>query len=186
MEEEIWKLIPNSKNDLGYASNLGRIKYNNKIVEPQDDGQGYLRCTVKGVGRNRVNVFVMKAFNGEPPIIDGKKCVVDHIDGNTKNNRLDNLQYITNSQNQLKRRKVVNSEDPTFEFNNEEHTITYIPNISKRENELGISSGRINHNLSGHNKLTQGRYFFRLNGFKEYLEKTIINILQEKGIIEWF
>ena len=64
MEEEIWKLIPNSKNDLGYASNLGRIKYNNKIVEPQDDGQGYLRCTVKGAGKNRVHVFVMKAFNG--------------------------------------------------------------------------------------------------------------------------
>lgn len=42
-----------------------------------------------------------KTFLGEPPA-DGRKYIVDHIDGNPHNNDISNLQYITYSENSRK------------------------------------------------------------------------------------
>lgn len=112
MKKEIWKPVP------GYVgkyevSSWGRVKSLSRVVEGKcgrgrrlyperfkafDLNKGYHRVSLfKGSQRERmqVHVLVMLVFVGPKP--EGME--VNHIDGNKLNNRLDNLEYCTRSEN---------------------------------------------------------------------------------------
>lgn len=98
--EEVWKDIPNYEG-LYEVSNFGNVYSVRKKIrlKPGDNGYGYLSVVLckNGIQTNyKVHRLVMLAFIGEPPA----GCEVNHIDGNKSNNRLDNLEYITSSENQ--------------------------------------------------------------------------------------
>jgi len=92
MKEE-WKYIEGSIN--GYISSLGRVKDNEKIILPYTDPEGYLRCTVKGAGRERVHRWVAKYFIPNP----NNFKYIDHIDRNKQNNCINNLRWVDASTN---------------------------------------------------------------------------------------
>jgi len=56
----------------------------------------------KGVQNTLHHRFIWEAFNGQIP--NNKE--IDHIDNNKHNNKLDNLQLLTKSENCLKRESV--------------------------------------------------------------------------------
>lgn len=106
---EIWKQIPDLP---GYSvSNKGRVRKDGtgQIMVLSKNG-GYCRITIT----KHVHRLVAKAFL-EPPD-DETKCWVDHIDGDRSNNSVENLRWVTPSENVLafgyhsriknKRRKV--------------------------------------------------------------------------------
>jgi len=95
------------------ASDWGNIKslsYNRtskeRLLKMTDRGDGYLHVSLfKGVEKRtlRVHQLIAITFLGHVP--DGThKIVVDHIDSNKLNNRVDNLQLITQRQNTSKKR----------------------------------------------------------------------------------
>ncbi len=105
--QEIWKDV------CGYeghyqVSNLGNVRslrYNDsprknaKIIKPFDNG-GYKRVTFRTnyAGKNfLVHRLVAAAFVPNPE----NKQDVNHIDGNKFNNRADNLEWVTKSENVL-------------------------------------------------------------------------------------
>jgi len=116
---EIWKEIK------GYedyeVSNLGRIKslartiyktdgntqtYKEKILKPNNDGNGYLRVCLTKDGKakdKRIHVLVAEAFLNHVP--NGMKLIVDHINAVKTDNRLENLQIITSRENSSKDKK---------------------------------------------------------------------------------
>lgn len=101
MEEEIWKDIP-GYDGLYQASSLGRvrsIRYGRVLVmSPAGRTRKYdsLVLCRNGLPKTyRVHVLIAMAFHENP---DGKP-EVDHIDGNTKNNRADNLRWVTTKEN---------------------------------------------------------------------------------------
>ena len=117
MEVELWKDI-DGYNGLYQVSNLGRVKSLQRIIK-RNDGHvktikerilktsaatgGYLHLNLykKGssVTRN-VHILVAEAFLNHKP--DGHKKVVDHINNLATDNRLCNLQIISQRENTSK------------------------------------------------------------------------------------
>lgn len=103
MEKEIWKDVTCLGPQYPYheASNLGRIR-NKKtgiILKPQiNNRDGYYHVGVSGIGISKtvtVHKLVGETFLGDRP----NGYDINHIDGNKKNNRVDNLEYCTRSDN---------------------------------------------------------------------------------------
>ena len=99
--QEIWKDIP-SYEGLYQISNYGNVKSikRDKILKPQVNGRGYLSVGLSKNGKHktfRLNRLVMITFVG---YVEGKDQV-NHIDGDKTNNRLDNLEWCTQSENMI-------------------------------------------------------------------------------------
>jgi hypothetical protein len=116
-QKEIWKDIPNYE---GYyqVSNLGSVKslkrvicrsngviqtFKERILKAAIGSREYLLVGLSKDGKTKtfqVHKLVAMAFLGHKPC--GMKMVVDHIDNNQLNNRVDNLQLTTQRHNTSK------------------------------------------------------------------------------------
>lgn len=100
LQDEIWKPIP-SLNYKYEASNFGRFRnaITKRILKQFENLHGYMvlqaRPEMYKVVNVRIHRVVAEAFLGPCP--DG--YVVNHKDGNKKNNNINNLEYVTPSQN---------------------------------------------------------------------------------------
>lgn len=111
MTEEIWKPIKNYEG-LYEVSNHGRVRsldrwrisgrykcamlYKGRILKPGKNAVGYLKVDLSKNGKQktcRVNRLVLAAFVGSSDL-EG-----NHIDGDKENNKLENLEYLTCSEN---------------------------------------------------------------------------------------
>lgn len=95
--EEDWRKIEGFENF--YVSNLGRVRNvkSNKILKENiKNGYAYVGLTEGTKQKScRVHRLVANAFIDNPE----NKKYVNHIDGNKLNNRVDNLEWITASDN---------------------------------------------------------------------------------------
>ena len=71
------------------------LKNKCRLIKPTVDSSGYWRLQInnKKLLAHRV---IMEAFHGK------SELTVDHIDGNKLNNSLDNLEYVTQKENQIR------------------------------------------------------------------------------------
>lgn len=86
--EEIWKFYKKTKKGIWEVSDSGNVKFNGNIYNPKDDG--YLRA-----GGMRVHRMVAETFIPNP---ENKPCV-DHINGDKHDNRVENLRWVTYTEN---------------------------------------------------------------------------------------
>lgn len=113
-EKEEWRDVPSYE---GYyqASSLGRVRsldrwvttkdqrrcfYKGRVLSGHLSSTGYRRVTIKRNGSGgtlNVSQVVAMAFLGHKPC--GFNLVVDHIDGNKKNDKINNLRIVTNRAN---------------------------------------------------------------------------------------
>lgn len=118
MQEEIWKDIPNYEG-LYQVSNLGNVKslpkewlsgknlirkHNGKILSKSlNTSKYYCVCLIKNSNRKtfQIHQLVAMAFFGHKPC--GYKLVIDHINDNQKDNRVENLQIVTHRFNVYKK-----------------------------------------------------------------------------------
>jgi hypothetical protein len=119
--EEIFKDIPNYEG-MYQVSNLGNVKSlprfrktgtvsggyitKEKILKKTIYSNGYVIATLNNYGKKEkksVHQLVAMAFLNHKP--NGFKLVVDHINNIKTDNRLENLQIITNRENSSKKQK---------------------------------------------------------------------------------
>lgn len=100
---EIFKDIPGYEG-LYQVSNLGNVKSlkrpgaKEKLLKGEIDQDGYIRITLTKNGKTKkykAHRLVMMAFNNT----NDYSLQVNHIDGNKKNNKLENLEWCTASYN---------------------------------------------------------------------------------------
>lgn len=111
MEKEIWKDVPNYEgyyqvSNLGNVKSLGNNKFNQEMILKPGLNRGYCAVKLCKDGKNKTfKVHQLVAMTFLKHIPDGtNKVVVDHKDGNPLNNRLDNLQLISQRENLSKER----------------------------------------------------------------------------------
>lgn len=115
ISEEIWKLIPLEGNTMNYCSNLGRFKVMDK------NGKERLLTVYRSKNKTGKTYYDVSLYNPEghnikcrshrviaKTFIDSKfdifyekgSCIVcNHIDGNSENNKLNNIEICTQSEN---------------------------------------------------------------------------------------
>lgn len=103
---EEWYDIPGFENSYKINKNADVIGPRNKILKPSLHNSGYLKLTLR---KNKKSVYVMvhqllglTFFEGYK--LNNRKIVVDHIDNNKLNNKLENLQIISFRKNVSKDR----------------------------------------------------------------------------------
>ena len=112
--KEIWKAIPGYEymyevSNLGNVKSLSRENYSGggmkiskeRILKQHKNGRGYLKVVLsKNSFKKQISVhqLVVMAFMGHIP--NGKMdLVVDHINDDKLDNRVENLQVVTQSEN---------------------------------------------------------------------------------------
>jgi hypothetical protein len=109
MDKEIWTDIP-SYEGIYQLSNLDRVKSfkcnKEYILKPHHQKNGYISYSFrKAHGSKTFRLHVLKMMTYKGFVFDGWNLVIDHIDGNPKNNCLSNLQVISNRENSSKDKK---------------------------------------------------------------------------------
>ena len=158
MEKEVWKSIPNYEG-LYEVSSLGRVK-SLRFNKEKILSQGLARyCNVvlwnnnKGITRT-VHQLVAESFLGHNP--NGMKLVVDHINDDKLDNRLENLQIVTTRENAYKTQGKYTSKYKGVWFN-------------KRTNKYEAhiwSELRVNKRIGQYNTELEAS-----NAYQEYLKK---------------
>jgi hypothetical protein len=91
--------LPVARDTVYEVSNLGRIRNarNVRHRKPDDHEGGYYRISLRGNKTWYLHVLVAEAHLPKPE--DPARKLVDHIDGNKHNNRVDNLRWATAKEN---------------------------------------------------------------------------------------
>ncbi len=154
----LWKIINNYKYKI---SNTGLIKNmkTKKILKPTLRN-GYLACSLSKNNIKKtfsIHRLVADAFVKNPNI--KKYVVVNHKDGNKKNNNADNLEWLTHSQNtkhaiKNKLVKIFNRKVIQYDLHGEQLNI--FESIKKAADTLGISSKHISSVCLGKRKSCHG------------------------------
>ncbi len=119
---EIWKLIIFIKDNTNYyVSDYGRIKNKKRILKLSPHHSGYVYCNIDG-NQYSVHVLVAQTFIEN----ENNKKIVNHIDSNKANNKLKNLEWVTQSENVIHAVK------------NGRSNITKVINYDINNNILGI------------------------------------------------
>ena len=97
-----WETIPGySDYQVSDAGQIRSVKFGRTmILKPSTAGAGYLVVDLCKNGKRKtcqIHRLVLAAFQGPCP--DGKEC--NHKDGDKLNNRVENLKYVTRSENGL-------------------------------------------------------------------------------------
>lgn len=169
--KEHWKNIPDYKSHY-QISNLGNIKSlkqtTEKLLKPCNDGRGYYKIKLYNKGKAqqyKIHQLVAIAFLNHKP--DGYNIIVDHIDGDTLNNKLSNLQLISNRENTSKDKWKYNK---TSKYSG--------VSFDKQGNrwKAGITSNKIYYNL--------GSFQHEIDAFIEY-QNALIHINKYDNLYDY-
>lgn len=152
MQKQIWKNVPGYEG-LYQVSNLGNVRsfYLNDVRElrKSNHSEGYLIVNLmkeKQRKTMKVHQLVAMAFLGHVP--NGNTLVVDHINGDKKDNRLKNLQILTNFDNTRKKNLQI---------------LTHLDNIRSNTNEIKRNLD-VNCNVKKQSSQFPGVCFFKQTG----------------------
>lgn len=121
-----------------------------KFLKPFKVGHGYLKITLCKDGNckdKKIHRLVAEAYLPNPNNYD----TVDHIDFNTTNNCVNNLQWMSRSENSRKKRSV----RKIYCFENEK----IYESQTQAAKELGLNQGNISRVCQGIFKQTGGYHF---------------------------
>lgn len=128
MNKEIWEKCP--LDNRYQVSNLGNVKgIRGNILKPFFGGK-YLYVSLGRGKKYLVHRLVLITFN---PIENYEKLQVNHKDGNPENNKLDNLEWVTPSENIKHSYQVLKRKPAYYNAVKSHEKAVYSLNIETRE-----------------------------------------------------
>lgn len=174
MQNEIWKDVPNYEG-LYQVSNLGRVKsLSRKIYNLKTNNLLYTQKEIikkpkikkskrnyyvvglfkDGKGKDfTIHQLVAMAFLGHKPC--GYELVVDHINNNSLDNRVENLQIITHRENCSKDKKNKTSKYSGVSWSNKNKKYCSMIDINGKSTYLGLFLNEYDAYLAYQNKLKE-------------------------------
>lgn len=191
---EIWKQIEGYDNYM--VSNLGRVKslnYNHtgkeQVLKPLKHNKNYLMVILYKNGKYKnfkVHRLVAKTFLPNP---DNKPCI-DHINTNRSDNRVDNLRWVTqkeNNNNPLTKEKQVGkigklspNHKPILQFNLNGNFIRRWDCAYDVQMELGFNQSNISSCCREERKTANG-YIWKYYDIELYLESKLFKAFNIKN-----
>ena len=164
LPNEVWKDIKEYPNYL--VSSVGRIRNikTNRILK-SSIVSGYYKIRLSNNGKVKdllVHKLVYSVFHNEEYLI-GRKFIIDHIDANKLNNKIDNLRKVTNSENviaALYEQKVNNSAKAVVQYSLNGEQLGIFPSAKEAARQLGLDGSTISKVCRGVNK-THGGFIFK-------------------------
>lgn len=142
IEDEIWKPIPKEIVDGidGYSvSSLGRIKNRSGRITTGNKHSGYLRISIYPRAY-LLHTIVAKVFLPNPE----NKPIINHIDGNKENARLDNLEWVTSSENSIHAIKTgLTNHKSVIQYDLNMNKLNEFSHQKEASDKLNISRSRI-------------------------------------------
>lgn len=199
---EVWKDI---KGFVGIyqVSNLGNVKsleryvnnghqlVNEKVLKPIINSLGYAKVTLYKDGKRKifsVHRLVAEAFIPNP---ENKPCI-DHVNCIRSDNRLENLRWVTHSENNLNPLTLdkfkgwvgVNNKfsKSVIQFTKDGELIRKWDSIADVKRELGIEVSHIGACCTGKRK-TAGGFKWKSYDTDTYLIALMVKNLKAKGIV---
>jgi hypothetical protein len=160
LENEVWKEIPlhlTSNRPNYYVSSLGRYKNKERIINVKYSS-GYKRVRIGDV-KYLLHRLVAFTFIPNPE----NKAQVNHIDGNKLNNSVDNLEWVTNQENQIHKVKtgLYKGTHKIIQYDQNMNIISKFNSIVEASRLLGVSASCISSNCTGRVKKLQCGFHFR-------------------------
>ena len=174
MENEIWKQLDTCdlyKNILNHSiSSLGRLKYPGGRISKSTGGKKrYHQVCLKFNNKKRLNtaihiivanVFLKNEKKEKQKYYPTIKLEVNHIDGDKKNNKKDNLEWLTHSENMnhaiseglIDKNNRIKSASMPIIYINENNEETKYESINVAGDKLKVSRGTISSILTGKRK----------------------------------
>ena len=161
--------------DLGdvYSRNFNRQRKPNKLCPNKNNTDDYFRVILRKDGVNHsklVHRLVAEAFI---PNSDNKPQI-NHKNGVKQDNRVENLEWCTNSENVIHRYRVLGHKQSKGKNNPKTQIVLQIQNnkivaefygLSEAQTQTGINRGNICLCCNGKHK-TAGGYFWKYKGVK--------------------
>lgn len=154
MENEIWKPI---KQYPGYeVSSLGRIKsykvnkINGKLLSGKDS-KGYVGIDIRINGKTKQELLHRLVLSTFCPVEGWEELTVNHKNGNRKDNRLENLEWMTISENNSHARRILKTGLGAQRV----HIITmkkeeeYFDTVTEAAQFMGVTKGTISRWANG-------------------------------------
>lgn len=160
-----WRVV--KEYDRYEVNQLGEIRHRQrkKVLTPRYNkgGYGYVNFNINGHRTNfAIHRIVANAFIPNPE----HKLEVNHIDGNTKNNRADNLEWATSSENKIHAYKKEENHNVRgkriIQYDLQGNYLATYSTIMAAAKAVGVTKGAISHCCCGVSK-SSGGYIWKID-----------------------
>lgn len=125
-----------------------------KLVQPKDNGNGYLQVALRDTDGNKHYVMLSRLVLGSfEPLYNPELTDVDHIDSNPLNNKLGNLRRLSHADNLRQEHRMQQIRKPVRVVSRDHLVQWLFDSVTEAAEYIGVPQGRLSYVLHNGNSI---------------------------------